>query len=320
MSEVNPPETEYIHCPLCGQDQPLPLFLSRDRLMAISGEFQVVQCQFCGLVYTNPRPTMAALARYYPPDLPINELKPMSLNGRLKDKALAVLAGLYGRYRARWIEHHVLALTPTTRVLDVGCGLASFLYYLKTRQGCQTYGVDISPAVVDYVRRQLNIPIYEGVLADADFAERSFDLITMWHFIEHDPEPVRTLGRARDLLKRDGYLIVETPNIAGPVATLFGHRWSQVHPRHQILYSPETLSHLLTRCGFRVVKLARTPLALSFGVSTLFALGLEGFRNRTLWSPKIVIATVLLMSLVPVNIVVNWLWPECIRVVAQNAQ
>jgi SAM-dependent methyltransferase len=214
----------------------------------------------------------------------------------------------------------VLVLSDATRVLDVGCGTASFLYYLKSRQQCQTYGVDINPAVVDYVRRQLNIPIYEGVLADADFEENSFDLMTMWHFIEHDLEPVRTLRRAWDFLKRDGYLVLETPNIACPVATLFGNRWSQIHPRHQILYSPETLGHLLTHCGFQVVKLARTPLAVSFGVSMLFALGLEGFRNRTPLSPKIVTATVLLMGLVPANLLVNLLWPECIRVVAQKAQ
>jgi SAM-dependent methyltransferase len=313
-------DREYIHCPLCGQDQPRPLFISRDRLMAISGEFQVVQCRACGLVYINPRPTVAALARYYPPDLPINELKPVSENGRLKEKALTLLARLYGHHRARWIENHVLVLSDATRVLDVGCGTASFLYYLKSRQQCQTYGVDINPAVVDYVRRQLNIPIYEGVLADADFEENSFDLMTMWHFIEHDLEPVRTLRRAWDFLKRDGYLVLETPNIACPVATLFGNRWSQIHPRHQILYSPETLGHLLTHCGFQVVKLARTPLAVSFGVSMLFALGLEGFRNRTPLSPKIVTATVLLMGLVPANLLVNLLWPECIRVVAQKAQ
>ncbi|MBI3951727.1 MAG: class I SAM-dependent methyltransferase [Acidobacteria bacterium] len=311
-------DQEYIRCPLCGEDQTRSLFVSRDRLMTISGDFQVVQCEDCDLVYINPRPTFAALARYYPADLPINNLKPVRENGRLKEKAFVALTNLYGYYRARWIENHVVPLNQATRVLDIGCGSASFLYYLKTRRGCQTSGVDISPTVVQYVRDRLDIPIYEGVLAEADFEENSFDLITMWHYIEHELEPAPALHRARALLKSDCYLVLETPNIASPVAMLFRNRWSQVHPRHQILYSLETMDKMLARCGFRIIKAFRAPLAFSFGVSTLFALGFEGIGKRDSFSVKNLAASALLLGLAPVNILVNLFTPECIRVVAQR--
>jgi len=61
-------EAEHVPCLLCGEEKERVLVTGRDRLHGIEGEFTLVQCQQCELIYLNPQPTLATLSRYYPED------------------------------------------------------------------------------------------------------------------------------------------------------------------------------------------------------------------------------------------------------------
>jgi hypothetical protein len=86
------------------------------------------------------------------------------------------------------------------------------------------------------------------------FDDRRFDLVTMWHFLEHDYEPLRSLTLARDVLAPGGRLVVEVPRLDSLSYRLFGRRWPGVQaPQHTALYDKASLLGLVDRAGLEVV-------------------------------------------------------------------
>ena len=83
--------------------------------------------------------------------------------------------------------------------------------------------------------------------------DRRFDVVTMFHFLEHVPAPDTTLAHVRRMLKPEGELIVQVPNCASLQAQIFGRHWAGYDvPRHLVNYSTETLMALLQRSEFEV--------------------------------------------------------------------
>ena len=84
-----------------------------------------------------------------------------------------------------------------------------------------------------------------------DFPDRCFDVVTMWHVIEHLADPLNTLSTVQRVLKPGGLLMLRTPNAASWEARLFRGCWYGVDaPRHLHLFSPDTLARCLAQAGF----------------------------------------------------------------------
>jgi len=80
-----------------------------------------------------------------------------------------------------------------------------------------------------------------------------FDMVTLWHTIEHIPSPRRMLEEVHRILAPDGVIVLLTPNIAHPFARLMGSRWRHIHSRHFFYFTPEVLKTMLTRIGFSIL-------------------------------------------------------------------
>ena len=99
-----------------------------------------------------------------------------------------------------------------------------------------------------------DVEFHCGVFYDQDVGSRRFDLVTMWHFLEHDYAPLRSLICARDALKDDGRLIVEVPRLDSLTFRLFGDRWPGLQaPQHTALYDRTALLKLVERADLEVV-------------------------------------------------------------------
>jgi SAM-dependent methyltransferase len=263
---------ELVACPNCDSKQSRFVLHGRDRLFGKPGWYRVVQCQFFDLRYLNPRPTEESLTRHYPNDyLPIR--RPEATPPLLRFLTRVAV-------RARWstyldmVERVIGRIPPSARVVDVGCGLNELLVRLQELRGCSGVGVDINPDVTSYIRDTLRMPIAHGTLRQAALDSGSCDLVTMNQFLEHDPDPRATVTEARRISKTGGHLVVEVPFASGLPARLFGSCWSQLDvPRHLVFYTPETLSHLLQRCGYRVLHVKSFGAPFSIGISVLQALG-----------------------------------------------
>ena len=93
-----------------------------------------------------------------------------------------------------------------------------------------------------------------GLFYDAPLEDERFDLVTMWHFLEHDYDPLRSLETARRVLKPQGRLVIEVPRLDSRTFRWFGDRWPGLQaPQHTVLFDRDSLLRTVRRSGFEVV-------------------------------------------------------------------
>ena len=230
---------ESVACNLCGSKCTSLLFVAQDY---ISREyFNVVKCDVCGLVYTNPRPSSEEIETFYA----------QHYYGRqnLRFKALVeVPIRLVRRQRSR----KILRLMDSGRILDVGCGRGRMLDEFK-RRGWETFGTELSEQAAGAAREEFGLNVRSIPLEDWGFEDKFFDAITLWHVLEHLPDPRGTLREVSRILKDDGLLVVSTPNFDSFQAKVSKEKWFHLDvPRHYYHFSTGTLTQMLESVGFRV--------------------------------------------------------------------
>ncbi len=239
---------ESVACYGCGADACGEFLTAQDDYTGKPGRFRFVACRRCGLVYQNPRIDVEHIKDYYDDEYIAHR----------KKTDWGILTGFYNRAMAKHdrakdaIVRRFVALGPGSEVLDVGCGAGTFLRLMREQYGARTTGVDFK----DLSGRPgfESIDFRCGLFYEQDFAGRRFHLVTMWHFLEHDYDPPRTLRTARDLLAPDGRLVVEVPRLDSVSFRLFRARWPGLQaPQHTALYTKKSLLEMVGRAGLAVV-------------------------------------------------------------------
>jgi 2-polyprenyl-3-methyl-5-hydroxy-6-metoxy-1,4-benzoquinol methylase len=215
--------------------------------------FRFVRCRVCGLVYLNPRVAEGAIGAWYGPEyLPH---RGASAWGRYATFA-AEGQRRTDRARVRVVLREAGELPPGSRVLDVGCGQPTFLEALHRAADVRGTGVDVSDAGwrEDPERwRRAGLELVVGRIEDVELSS-GYDLITLWHALEHDYRPLATLARLRAMARPGATLVVEVPDHDGLTRRLQESHWAGYHtPRHTAVYTTATLGAALTRTGWQVV-------------------------------------------------------------------
>jgi hypothetical protein len=119
---------------------------------------------------------------------------------------------------------------------------------------CGVLGLDFDRNATDYCNSTLHIDAIHGEVGSLATKNERFDLITMWHYLEHEPDPRAALVTIRECLGRDGHLVVEVPNADSLENALFRSR-SYLYdvPRHLYNFCPTTIPRLLNKAGFDVL-------------------------------------------------------------------
>lgn len=270
-------QVERVACPSCRADDAEPYRVSRDRLFRRPGVYHVVRCRRCGMIYTNPRPTFASLAKHYPSEY-FCYLPPETLTGLRRFIAAGISRSVTER-RMRALEGLMGTLRPGTRVCDVGCSHGELLYALKALRRCEVLGVEISEPMVARCA-QRGVPAVVGTLAQAKLETASFDLVTMTEYLEHEGDPRSVLEECRRITRSGGYLALEIPLISSWPAKIFRNHWSQLDlPRHLMFFTPDTLQRMLGEVGYEIVGTKKLVGSLAF--SLLHVLGVEGMGQLT---------------------------------------
>jgi 2-polyprenyl-3-methyl-5-hydroxy-6-metoxy-1,4-benzoquinol methylase len=138
------------------------------------------------------------------------------------------------------------------RLLEVGCSYGGFLAEAQ-RDGWDVTGVELSEASARYSRETLGLRVFTGNLRDQlPHLGEPYEIVTLFHVIEHAADPTELLQLCRKLIKPKGLLILKTPNVASFIARLTGAAWQWVTPpAHVYLYSPKTLESLLKKSGYQ---------------------------------------------------------------------
>ena len=248
IAAPRPDMFEAVACYLCGSAEATALVTAEDDLTGKPGRFSFVTCNGCGLSYQNPRLKLDHIRAYYDDEYIAHRKKTdwgvlTPFYRRAMDKHDRDKAALVSRY---------LTLGPHSAVLDVGCGAGTFLAKVKTRFGASATGVDFKD--LSGLPWMQGVEFRCGLFYEQDFGARRFDLITMWHFLEHDYDPPRTLRAARDRLKQDGRLVIEVPRLDCATWRFYRERWPGLQaPQHTVLFDRKSLLAMVERAGLEVV-------------------------------------------------------------------
>ncbi|MGR8930572.1 MAG: class I SAM-dependent methyltransferase [Gammaproteobacteria bacterium] len=196
--QLNQKLTSSMPCNLCGGHD-VSVLGTRSRTGAA---LQTVICNHCGLVWSDPFP-------HDPRGYYENEYRVDYKNTYTPQPKHILRAGKTALDRHRKIKH---LLTGKKTILDVGTGGGEFAYLLKSL-GHDLHGIEPNKGYGEYSAAEYDLNLQIGFIQDASFPEENFDLITIWHVLEHTEDPCLVLNKLRDLLKPDGTLVVEVPNI-----------------------------------------------------------------------------------------------------------
>jgi 2-polyprenyl-3-methyl-5-hydroxy-6-metoxy-1,4-benzoquinol methylase len=215
----------------------------------LSSTFKFDKCKCCGLVFLNPRVPEIELGQYYSATyLPYRVEEAwgkyasfVKKNQQNIDKARV----------KRLLKHH--ELTTQSRVLDIGCGKPTFLATVRNNVKAQLIGLDFSDEGWKNDKETYNeIELRTGEISDLK-NEPPMDVITMWHYLEHDYHPQKHLKQLLELSHPKTKLIIEVPNFNSYTRRKFGKHWSGYHtPRHTALYSPNNIKLMLKNSGWQV--------------------------------------------------------------------
>jgi len=250
-------------CPICGNRETIACAPGRDRLFGLArGTFSLLRCKSCACIYLDPIPSESVLAEYYPVEYW------WAGDAAASGFLARVLHRFEKAYREFVIADHVRFLEFCARengagektLLDIGCGSGAFLQSAQSL-GFIPHGMDPSARAVEVVRKHYGYPMQRGGVGQDVWGGRQFDFVTMFHVLEHLPDPRAGLTYAGSLLKPKGTLILQVPNVRSLQARLFGTRWYGIEcPRHVINYSPKALALLLDEMGFEYHLVSRFSL------------------------------------------------------------
>jgi SAM-dependent methyltransferase len=222
-------------CPLCGGHDTRTV----SRIMQHGLNLTTVICQRCALVYTNPLPLEEVYNRFY-----IEAYA--DYYGNIAHAAADIGAeSAYIRLLLDTIERAMLLRDK--RVLEVGAGRGYFIYWARER-GAEVLGIEPSSAFYEFLTAS-GLPAINATLETAPDIG-TFDLIAMFHVLEHFYDPNTALQRCRALLNGGGHLAIIVPDIAAPYRSLDHYFLRYVHPT---TFSRCTLGALLDKHGFEVV-------------------------------------------------------------------
>ena len=270
-------------CPICGGALRPTGLRAYDRLVTGEGPFAVLECPACRFGVTDPQLSGAELGPYYAESYYEDFYEhsgraPMNPLHRLREVLRA-----RGAARRQSRPPFLLDGIAPGKVLEVGCGAGELLEHFASL-GWETYGLDPSGAAVAAAARR-GAQVHEGTLDDQPWPAASFDLVVFQHSLEHIPEPVDALERARDLLAPGGRLIVDVPNWASWQRRFFGGRWFPLDlPRHLQHFSPRALERVAERLELRPLAIGTTSNAIATAYSVHYILAGRWTPGWKLWA------------------------------------
>jgi SAM-dependent methyltransferase len=242
------PLFEPVSCYFCGSTEHDEFITAEDDLGGTPGTFRFVRCTRCTLAYQNPRVALEHIGAYYDDQYIAHRRKrDWGLLTPLFERAMNKLDADKDTIASRYVT-----LGTDSQVLDVGCAVGTFLQRLHNRYGAHVAGVDFKD--LTFAPPLRDVEFHCGLFYDAPLEDERFDLVTMWHFLEHDYDPLRSLETARRVLRPEGRLVIEVPRLDSRTFRWFGDRWPGLQaPQHTVLFDRDSLLRAVRKSGLEVV-------------------------------------------------------------------
>lgn len=200
------------------------------------------------IAQTLPQPSEENLSRYYDSKAYVSH--------QSRSKSLIDYLYRLGRLgmmqkKWRWTQPYI---NRSSRVLDFGCGTGAFLAFLAAK-GIQVRGVEPSSVA------RANAPRHLYIKPNIEATDGMFDFISLWHVLEHLPDPIQTLEELQNRLTPKGCFAIALPNFKSWDALHYGAFWAAWDvPRHLWHFSPQGISTLMDQLGFEKIEQKGMPL------------------------------------------------------------
>jgi len=231
-------------CPVCANVKFVSRFECKDWL--VSGEtFTVMSCANCGLHFTNPRPHKEDISQYYDSKNYVSH----------HDEATGLINTLYKYVRNYTIKKKVAFLFQLNKnkpgkLLDIGCGSGVFIEAAAKKEW-SVLGVEPDESARFLVQEK-------GITAKpveylSDLKPNTFDIITLWHVLEHTYSPDKMLSICEKALKKEGAVIIAVPNRSSFDAKYYKENWAAYDvPRHLFHFTKKNIFQLAENAGLKV--------------------------------------------------------------------
>lgn len=232
-------------CPSCG-DQHFTAVLHAIDYTVSKNTFEIVQCESCHLRFTNPRPAANQAGKYYQSE---DYISHSNTQKGLVNQLYHYVRNITLKQKTNWIDAYKIG---DKKVLDIGCGNGHFLKACQEK-GWNVQGMELDPETAKRASELLKQDIHPSIKNINQ--NESFDLITMWHVLEHVYEIKDYFEFFKQHLSPKGKLLFALPNHLSYDAEVFQQYWAAYDvPRHIYHFNPNTLAFLAKQHGFQLIK------------------------------------------------------------------
>ena len=231
------------NCPICNKPNQEDYLISRDNLVS-KKPFSIKKCSSCGFIFTNPRPSKEVISDYY-----ISE-DYISHSAQKK----SFFDSLYTIIRNKNIAYKLDLISAAKKgklsIYDYGCGVGAFLNQASIK-GWDVKGFEPNEKAKDVaVESGIDIKSLNQILKHGN---TQFDVITLWHVLEHIHDLDETIAKLISLLKDDGLLVVAVPIIDSWDAEKYKEKWAALDvPRHLYHFNKSSVKKLFAKFGMKI--------------------------------------------------------------------
>jgi len=246
-------------CPICGSTKLETALKTKDYFLS-QESFTISKCKRCDFHFTNPRPKESDLGRYYKSEEYISHSN--------SNKGLFGL--LYQTVRNYTLKEKYELVNRKKRgnkILDIGCATGQLLHVFKDR-GWNCIGIEPDEAARDFAKSEYDLSVFSPEKLQ-EFEPHSFDVISMWHVLEHVSDLDTRMKELKNLIKDNGFVFIALPNLESWDAQHYGKYWAGLDvPRHLYHFTKSDVKTLFEKHQFEMVKIL--PMKFdSFYVSLL---------------------------------------------------
>ncbi len=234
------------NCPICGSKKLEKSFKTKDHFLT-KEEFNICRCKKCDFYFTNPRPTTDHLSPYYKSDQYISH----------SNSNRGLFGFLYQRVRTFTLKKKyrlINGFRQGSRILDIGCATGQLLHEFKCR-GWDCVGIEPDADARMVAAKDYHLKVYgeEGL---QELEDASFDVITMFHVLEHVSDLEQRMEDLKRLIKANGYVFIALPNLESWDAQHYKEFWAGLDvPRHLYHFKKLNVKRLFENHNFKIEKI-----------------------------------------------------------------
>ena len=222
-----------MNCPVCQNET----FSFRVKVV----DYTIQTCERCGLGITTPFPREEVSQR--------TNVETYDIKQRID---VYLSRASYFRKRYKKDIYDIKKFKNSGRLLDVGCNIGFFLDVARN-EGFTVTGIEPNRECASYAQTKYHLDVHAVRIEEAKFDNEMFDVVTLFDVLEHIPDLHRMLREIRRILKAEGILVIQSPNLSSLMASATGAKWAWLSPPdHLYHFTPESLSMLLNSSNFSV--------------------------------------------------------------------